>query len=98
MRPWVAFFSQTGSEINNLSKSLGIYPDVIATNKQDMTGINEELIKLTTFREHKLNRTIWCVLPEKPTKSPALTLSPTFKEKSLKCPYNTPQYSFSIFT
>lgn len=67
MRTWIAFFSQTGSEINNLSKSLGIYPDVIATNKQEMTGINEELIKLTTFREHKLNRTIWCVLPEKPT-------------------------------
>jgi len=29
---WLAFFSQTGSEIVNLSKALGIKPDLIITN------------------------------------------------------------------
>jgi methionyl-tRNA formyltransferase len=33
MRPWVTFFSQTGTEIYNVSKKLGRYPDVIITNK-----------------------------------------------------------------
>ena len=67
MRPWVCFFSQTGSEINNLCKDLGIYPDAIITNKQTTEGINKDLFTTTTFREHKLNRTVWYVLPQKPT-------------------------------
>lgn len=29
---WIAFFSQTGSEIVNISKSLGIKPELIVTN------------------------------------------------------------------
>lgn len=66
MRTWIAFFSQTGNEINNLSNSIGIYPDVIVTNKQDTRDVNKDLIKTTAFREHKLNRTIWCILPQKP--------------------------------
>lgn len=32
-RPWIAFFSQTGSEIANISQKLGRYPDLIVTNK-----------------------------------------------------------------
>lgn len=30
---WIAFFSQTGSEIANISEALGRYPDLIITNK-----------------------------------------------------------------
>ena len=66
MRPWVAFFSQTGTEINNICKDLGIYPDAIVTNKQNTEDINKELFTTTTFREHKLNRTVFYLLPSKP--------------------------------
>ena len=31
-KPWVAFFSQTGAEIADLSESLGRWPDIIITN------------------------------------------------------------------
>ena len=33
-RPWVAFFSQTGSEIVEVSKLLGRWPDLIVTNER----------------------------------------------------------------
>ncbi|NBW58719.1 hypothetical protein EBR43_13280 [bacterium] len=69
MRPWIAFFSQTGSEIYNLSNSLGIYPDTIVTNKQDLTAVNKDLIKLIEFREHKLNKSILHRISAKPTVS-----------------------------
>lgn len=67
MRPWITFFSQTGTEIYNLCRGLGVYPDAIITNRHTMEGINKELVCLTTFREYKLNRTIWYMLPNKPT-------------------------------
>lgn len=41
---WVTFFSQTGSEINNLRKELNRDPDLIITNRQDMQGVNSELL------------------------------------------------------
>jgi folate-dependent phosphoribosylglycinamide formyltransferase PurN len=44
MRPWVTFFSQTGSEILNLSQKLERYPDVIITNKQTLVSVNQELL------------------------------------------------------
>lgn len=42
-RPWIAFFSQTGSEIVNISKSLGREPDLIITNERPdrLRKINE---------------------------------------------------------
>ena len=30
---WVAFFSQTGSEIVNISKTINRWPDLVVTNK-----------------------------------------------------------------
>lgn len=33
-RPWIAFFSQTGSEIVNLQQALGRTPDLILTNRR----------------------------------------------------------------
>jgi len=66
MRPWVAFFSQTGTEIQQLSNLLGMYPDAIVTNKPDLKNVNKELLSTTQFREHKLNRTILTYLPVKP--------------------------------
>lgn len=66
MRPWVTFFSQTGTEIYNLCNELGIYPDAIITNKSELKGINEKLLQLIKFREHKFNTTILYFLPNKP--------------------------------
>lgn len=34
MKKWIAFFSQTGSEIADLSEALGRWPDLIITNKR----------------------------------------------------------------
>ena len=44
-RHWIAFFSQTGSEIVNISEALGRWPDVIITNKRpdDLRKVNEKL-------------------------------------------------------
>lgn len=62
-RPWVTFFSQTGSEIYKLSKLLNKVPDVIVTNKtkEKILDINQDL-----FHEY-LDKIIW--LPQKPTSS-----------------------------
>ena len=45
---WIAFFSQTGSEIVDISKSLGRWPDKIITNKrpEHLRKINEELLNI----------------------------------------------------
>lgn len=68
MRPWVTFFSQTGTEIYDLSNALNVYPDCVVTNRQTTEGINQKLIELTTFRATKLNMShVWCMLPAKPT-------------------------------
>lgn len=42
-RPWIAFFSQTGSEIVNISQALGREPDLIVTNERPdhLRKINE---------------------------------------------------------
>lgn len=77
MRPWIAFFSQTGTEIHGLSNALGVYPDIIVTNKPDLKNVNKELLCTTQFREHKLNKTILEFLPNKPEASHYL--------KILKC-------------
>ena len=66
-RDWLCFFSRSGSEINNLSKTLEIYPDAIVTNRQNLEGVNTDLLSVNTFREHKLNSAIWYTLPTKPT-------------------------------
>ena len=44
-RPWVTFFSQTGSEIYKISKKLGRVPDIIVTNKSKdkILDINPDL-------------------------------------------------------
>tara|TARA_R110002050_G_scaffold218567_2_gene354481 strand:+ start:1198 stop:1728 length:531 start_codon:yes stop_codon:yes gene_type:complete len=42
---WVALFSQTGSEIYQISEQLGKYPDTVLCNKQDdFNAINPHLI------------------------------------------------------
>ena len=46
-RPWVVFFSQTGSEIVKISESLGRWPDLIITNKRPdhLRKINKKIEK-----------------------------------------------------
>jgi folate-dependent phosphoribosylglycinamide formyltransferase PurN len=43
MRPWVTFFSQTGSEIYRVSKKLNRVPDLIITNNQTLDSVNTSL-------------------------------------------------------
>ena len=47
-RPWIAFFSQTGSEIVEVSKLLGRWPDLIITNERP-----EHLRKIHPALENK---------------------------------------------
>ena len=58
---WKAFFSQSGSEINEISNKIGRFPDAIITNKscEEMDKINPTLL------EKAFNRFIF--LPKKPT-------------------------------
>ncbi len=44
-KPWIAFFSQTGTEIVDTAKSLNRWPDLIITNKrpEHLRTINPEL-------------------------------------------------------
>ena len=43
---WVAFFSQTGSEIVNICEEINRWPDLIVTNRMDgFDKINPELTK-----------------------------------------------------
>lgn len=78
MRPWIAFFSQTGSEIHNLSNALGIYPNAVITNKNVFTDINKDFLSTLQFREHKLNETILHSLPAKPVASNYLKILKEF--------------------
>jgi methionyl-tRNA formyltransferase len=41
---WVALFSQTGSEIYQVSERLGVFPNQIICNGQDFDKINKDLI------------------------------------------------------
>ena len=55
-RNWVALFSQTGSEIQQISEQLGRYPNVIICNRQDgLDEINPNLIgkSMIIFTEPK---------------------------------------------
>jgi len=49
MRPWITFFSQTGSEIYRLSKLLNRVPDKIITNK---SFAKSDTINFDLFREY----------------------------------------------
>lgn len=46
-KPWIAFFSQTGSEIVDIAKSLKRWPDVIVTNERPahLRTINPEILE-----------------------------------------------------
>lgn len=63
-RAWVAFFSQTGSEIANLSEKLGRWPDLIITNRRPENSrvidsrIPNHLLRSTANRP-ELHELIW---------------------------------------
>ena len=38
-KPWVAFFSQTGSEIANIGTTTGIWPDLIIVNERNIDRV-----------------------------------------------------------
>ena len=76
-RPWIAFFSQTGSEIVEVSKILGRWPDLIITNIRPAElrtihpDIPKDRLKYTQNRpeEHEL---VW--LMSEVGKDPIVTL------------------------
>jgi len=43
-KKWVAFFSQTGSEIVEISKGIGRWPDYVVTNRTYLEGVNSQLL------------------------------------------------------
>lgn len=61
MKPWITFFSQTGSDIYNVSQALKKEPDVIITNKpmDEIDTINPDLL------DRYFDRILF--LPKKPT-------------------------------
>ena len=46
-KPWIAFFSQTGSEIANIAESIGRWPDIIITNDRPahLRTIDERVVE-----------------------------------------------------
>jgi folate-dependent phosphoribosylglycinamide formyltransferase PurN len=58
---WVAFFSQSGTEIHNIIDRLGIRPAAIITNRQDDEGLNP---LLKQEKDRGLN---WIIIPRNPT-------------------------------
>lgn len=46
-KPWIAFFSQTGSEIANIVESIGRWPDIIITNDRpaELRVIDERIVQ-----------------------------------------------------
>lgn len=65
-RPWIAFFSQTGSEIVDISKSLKRWPDVIVTN--------ERPTRLRTINSEILEQDLLVTTPNKPTEKELLEI------------------------
>lgn len=63
---WIAFFSQTGNEIHRLSKLMERYPDLIVTNKKDISNINPNLPKelIIQIKDTNLDKSYEDILKE----------------------------------
>jgi len=53
---WVAFFSQTGSEIVNISKTINRWPDLVVTNKENDKTTHDELVQRINQQQTNLVR------------------------------------------
>jgi folate-dependent phosphoribosylglycinamide formyltransferase PurN len=60
-KPWIAFFSQTGSEIVSIAKALNRWPDVIVTNERPS--------KLRTINSALLEQELLVTTSNKPTET-----------------------------
>ena len=60
-KKWIAFFSQTGSELVEIIKQVGEIPELIVTNKEDLSDVNEELLDIIADKDN-----LYC-LHNKPT-------------------------------
>lgn len=63
---WVAFFSQTGSEIAAISRELGRWPDYIVTNKMTDEGINPAILRTINYSTAKEGRSTLIRMPKWP--------------------------------
>lgn len=59
MKNYSVFFTQTGSEVNDIRKALGKDPSIIVTNRKSFEGVNEELVRDCSDR--------FVFLPRKPS-------------------------------
>jgi folate-dependent phosphoribosylglycinamide formyltransferase PurN len=72
-RPWVTFFSQTGNEIGLLIHDTKVKPDLIVTNKQDLSNVDKQLLQALD-ESCKLVQ-----IPQKPTKEDYFQVLKKFK-------------------
>ena len=63
---WIAFFSQTGSEIAAISRALGRWPDYIVTNKMTDEGINPAILRTINYSTAKEGRSTLIRMPKWP--------------------------------
>ena len=52
MVKWVALFSQTGNEIERLSKKFNRFPDIIISNAKNKESVNVNIAPRTVFIDH----------------------------------------------
>lgn len=55
---WYALFSQSGTEIVEISKKLGRWPDIIFTNNKDKYGVHKELMHRSSVRRNTHNKIV----------------------------------------
>lgn len=63
---WIAFFSQTGSEIAAISQELGRWPDYIVTNKMGDKDINPAILRTINYSTAKDGRSTLVRIPKWP--------------------------------
>ena len=74
-KQWICFYSQTGSEINNVRKALHRDPDIIIFNGDDLSKTNKELVEAVGNKIVKI--------PAKPTLENYKDLAKTFDKNCI---------------
>lgn len=74
-KQWICFYSQTGSEINNVRKALHRDPDIIIFNGDDLSKTNKELVETVGNKIVKI--------PAKPTLENYKDLAKTFDKNCI---------------
>jgi len=77
-RPWIAMYSQTGSELYEICKALKRYPDQIISDSfcrgKTVNDLNETICKKTTFLLQRVTKGDYPHIMEDFDKNPIITL------------------------